>query len=405
MKVAITKETRPYEKRVAASPDTVKKMIALGLEPVVETGAGTAAAFPDAAYEAAGATIAKDAASACADAKLVLQVQRPQLGEGKADELAYLKPGTTLVAILSPLQNREDVEAYAKAGLTTFSMDLIPRITRAQSMDILSSQANLAGYKAVIEAAVEYGHAFPMMMTAAGTIPPARAVILGAGVAGLQAIATARRLGAIVSAFDVRAAAKEQVESLGATFIEVDAEAAKAAETSGGYAKEMSEDYQRRQREKLHEVLKKADIVICTAQIPGKKAPVLVTKEMVADMKPGSVIVDLAIESGGNAEGGTVGKVVTTKNGVKLVGYANMPSRIAADASALYAKNLLSFLGLIIDKETKGLKIDLADEIIKGTLVTRDGTIVHPALAAAEPAAPAAAPAEPVAPPPETPAT
>jgi NAD(P) transhydrogenase subunit alpha len=378
MKVAITKETRAHEKRVAASPETVKKMVALGLDVVIETGAGLAASFTDAAYEAAGAVIAKDAAAACAEAGLVLQVQRPQ-----PEGLAHLKPGTALVAILSAMQNPADVEAYAKAGLTTFSMDLIPRITRAQAMDVLSSQSNLAGYKAVVEAAAEYGHAFPMMMTAAGTIAPARAVIMGAGVAGLQAIATARRLGAIVQAFDVRAAAKEQVESLGASFIEVDAEAAKQAETAGGYAKEMSEDYQRRQREKIHEVLKKADIVICTAQIPGKKAPILVTKDMIADMKPGSVIVDLAIESGGNAEGGTLGKIVTTKNGVKLVGHANMPSRIAADASALYAKNIFAFLGLIIDKETKGLKIDTGDEIVKGTLVTRDGAIVHPALAPA----------------------
>ena len=377
MKVAITKETRPHEQRVAASPETVKKMIGLGLELVVETGAGLAAAYTDAAYEAAGATIAQDADAACDGAGLVLQVQRPQPGE-----LARLKPGTALVAILSPLQNPDDVKAYAKAGLTTFSMDLMPRITRAQSMDVLSSQANLAGYKAVIEAAVEYGHAFPMMMTAAGTIPPARAVIMGAGVAGLQAIATARRLGAIVQAFDVRAAAKEQVESLGASFIEVDPEAAKQAETAGGYAKEMDEAYQLKQRAKIHEVLKKADIVICTAQIPGKKAPVLVTAEMIADMKPGSVIVDLAIESGGNAEGGTVGEIVTTPNGVKLVGWANMPSRIAADASALYAKNLFAFLALVIDQDTKGLKIDLNDEIIKGTLVTRDGAIVHPALEA-----------------------
>ncbi|MEA2754315.1 MAG: H+-translocating transhydrogenase subunit alpha, partial [Aliidongia sp.] len=237
MKVAVTKETRAHELRVAASPETVKKMIALGLELVVETGAGLAAAFTDAAYVAAGATIAPDAATACAEAALVLCVQRPQ-----ADELALLKPGTALVGILSPMQNQDDVATYAEAGLTSFSMDLIPRITRAQSMDVLSSQSNLAGYKAVIEAAFEYGHAFPMMMTAAGTIAPARAVIMGAGVAGLQAIATARRLGAIVSAFDVRAAAKEQVESLGASFIEVDAEAAKQAETAGGYAKEMSED-------------------------------------------------------------------------------------------------------------------------------------------------------------------
>jgi NAD(P) transhydrogenase subunit alpha len=398
MKVAITKETRAHEKRVAASPDTVKKMIALGLDVVIEKDAGIAAAFTDAAYVAAGATIAADAAAAVTGAELVLKVQRPQLASDGLDELAGLKPGTTLVAILGALQNKPDVEAYAKAGITTFSMDLIPRITRAQSMDVLSSQANLAGYKAVIEAANEYGHAFPMMMTAAGTIPPARVTVMGAGVAGLQAIATARRLGAIVSAFDVRAVAKEQVESLGATFIEVDAEAAKAAETAGGYAKEMSADYQRLQRDRIHEVLKKADIVICTAQIPGKKAPVLVTKEMVADMKAGSVIVDLAIESGGNAEGGELGKIVTTPNGVKLVGHANMPSHIAADASALYAKNLLNFLGLIVDKETKGLKIDIADDIVKGTLVTQDGKIVHPALApAAEPAPTEPAPAAPAA--------
>ncbi|HLZ65372.1 MAG TPA: Re/Si-specific NAD(P)(+) transhydrogenase subunit alpha [Aliidongia sp.] len=395
MKVAITKETRAHEKRVAASPETVKKMIALGLEVVIEKDAGTAAAFTDAAYEAAGARIAADAAAATDGAELVLKVQRPQLAAEGVDELAGLKPGTALVAILGALQNRADVEAYAKAGITTFAMELIPRITRAQSMDVLSSQANLAGYKAVVEAATEYGHAFPMMMTAAGTIPPARVTVMGAGVAGLQAIATARRLGAIVSAFDVRAAAKEQVESLGASFIEVDPEAAKAAETAAGYAKEMSEDYQRRQREKIHEVLKKADLVICTALIPGKKAPVLVTKEMIADMKPGSVIVDLAIENGGNAEGGKLGKTVTTPNGVKLVGHANMPSRIAADASALYAKNLLNFLALIVDKETKGLKIDLADDIVKGTLVTRDGQIVHPALAPAEPVPSEPAPVEP----------
>jgi NAD(P) transhydrogenase subunit alpha len=396
MKVAIIKETRAHEKRVAASPETVKKIVALGLEVTVEKDAGTAASFTDAAYEAAGARIAADAAAAIDGAELVLKVQRPQLASEGTDELAGLKPGVALVAILGALQNRPDVEAYAKAGITTFSMDLIPRITRAQSMDVLSSQANLAGYKAVVEAATEYGHAFPMMMTAAGTIPPARVTVMGAGVAGLQAIATARRLGAIVSAFDVRAAAKEQVESLGASFIEVDAEAAKAAETAGGYAKEMSEDYQRRQRDKIHETLKKADIVICTALIPGKKAPVLVTKEMIADMKPGSVIVDLAIENGGNAEGGKFGKIVTTSNGVRLVGHANMPSRIAADASALYAKNILNFLSLIVDKETKGLKIDMADDIIKGTLVTRDGQIVHPALAPA-PASTEAPPAQPAA--------
>jgi len=370
MKVAITKETRAHEKRVAASPETVEKMIALGLEVAIEKDAGIAASFADAAYQAAGATIAPDAATAIAGAALVLKVQRPQRTPDGIDELAALKPGVTLVAILGALQNKADVEAYAKAGLTSFSMDLIPRIPRAQSMDVLSSQANLAGYKAVVEAAAEYGRAFPMMMTAAGTIPPARVMVIGAGAAGLQAIATARRLGAIVSAFDARSGAKERVESLGATFVEVAAQAAKAAEPSGGYV-----------RETIREVLKQIDIVICTAQIPGKQAPVLVTKEMIADMKPGSVIADLAIETGGNIEGGKPGKIVTTANGVKLIGHVNMPSHIAADASMLYAKNLLNFLRLIVDEETKGLKIDLADEIVKDTLVTRDGRIVHPALA------------------------
>ena len=295
-----------------------------------------------------------------------------------------LRRGTVLIAILQPGQHPDEVRAWAEAGLTTFAVDLMPRITRAQAMDVLSSQSNLAGYKAVIDAAAAYGHAFPMMMTAAGTVPPARVTVMGAGVAGLQAIATARRLGAIVSAFDVRAAAKEQVQSLGATFIEVDADA-KDAETAGGYAREMGEDYQRRQREKIHETLKKQDIVICTALIPGRTAPVLITSPMIADMKPGSVIVDLAAEAGGNAEGTRHGETVVTPNGVSIIGPANMPSEIAADASALYARNLVSFLGLIVDKDTKQLKLDLNDEIIKGTLITRDGAIVHPSFAPATP--------------------
>jgi NAD(P) transhydrogenase subunit alpha len=383
MKLAIPKETRPHETRVAASPDSVKRLVGLGLEVVVETGAGTAASFTDAAYQAAGATIAPSAAAAADGAAIVLKVQRPRLAAEGLDELAYLKPGTVLVAILGALQRKDDVAAYAAAGLTTFAMELMPRITRAQSMDVLSSQSNLAGYKAVVEAASAYGHAFPMMMTAAGTVPPARVVVMGAGVAGLQAIATAKRLGAIVSAFDVRAAAKEQVQSLGATFVEVDPDAAKDAETAGGYAKEMGEEYQRRQREKIHETVKKQDIVICTALIPGRPAPVLITKDMVADMKPGSVIVDLAAEAGGNTEGVKLGKTVTTANGVKLIGPANMAAQVATDASALYARNLFAFLGLIVDPKAQALKIDTGDEIIKGTLVTRDGAIVHPALAAA----------------------
>jgi H+-translocating NAD(P) transhydrogenase subunit alpha len=379
MKIAIPRERRKDEARVAASPDTAKRMVAMGLEVAVETGAGAGSAFPDSAYQTVGASIAPDQAAAFAGADIVLKVQRPLL-EGGVDELAGMKQGAVLIGMLQPLQHPQEVAAYARAGIAAFAMELIPRITRAQSMDVLSSQANLAGYRAVLDAAGEFGRAFPMMMTAAGTIPPTRVLVMGAGVAGLQAIATARRLGAIVSATDVRAAAKEQVESLGATFLTVDLEAMKAAETTTGYAKEMSEDFQRRQREHVHEALKKIDVVICTALIPGRKAPVLITAPMIADMKPGSVIVDLAVEQGGNVEGSRPGEVVTTANGVKLVGHANVPSRIAVDASQLYAKNLLNFLALIIDKD-KAVKIDPADEIIKGTLLTRDGAVVHPALA------------------------
>jgi H+-translocating NAD(P) transhydrogenase subunit alpha len=379
MKIAIPRERRKDEARVAASPDTAKRMVTMGLEVAVETGAGAGSAFPDSAYQTVGASIAPDQAAAFAGADIVLKVQRPLL-EGGVDELAGMKQGAVLIGMLQPLQHPQEVAAYARAGIAAFAMELIPRITRAQSMDVLSSQANLAGYRAVLDAAGEFGRAFPMMMTAAGTIPPTRVLVMGAGVAGLQAIATARRLGAIVSATDVRAAAKEQVESLGATFLTVDLEAMKAAETTTGYAKEMSEDFQRRQREHVHEALKKIDVVICTALIPGRKAPVLITAPMIADMKPGSVIVDLAVEQGGNVEGSRPGEVVTTANGVKLVGHANVPSRIAVDASQLYAKNLLNFLALIIDKD-KAVKIDAADEIIKGTLLTRDGAVVHPALA------------------------
>ena len=288
------------------------------------------------------------------------------------------------------MRHPEAVEAYARAGIAAFAMELLPRITRAQTMDVLSSQANLAGYKAALEAAEEFGRAFPMMMTAAGTIKAARVLVMGAGVAGLQAIATARRLGAIVSATDVRAAAKEQVESLGANFITVDEAAAGSAETAAGYAREMGEDYQRRQRDKIAEALRRTDVVICTALIPGRKAPVLLTEAMVAELAPGSVVVDLAVESGGNVEGSRPGEVVTTANGVKIIGHVNMPSRIAVDASQLYARNLFSFLALLIDPEGQ-LKIDTTDEIIKATLLTRDGAVVNPALAPSE-AADAAVP-------------
>jgi len=385
MKISIPKERRAHERRVAATPDTVKRLVGQGLEVVVESGAGEGTAFPDDAYRAAGATIAATAADALGAGDIVLKVQRP-LREGGTDELAAMKRGAVLIALLQPLQQPEDVKAYAAAGVTSFAMELIPRITRAQAMDVLSSQSNLAGYKAVIDAADEFGRAMPMMMTAAGTVAPARVLVMGAGVAGLQAIATARRLGAVVSATDVRLAAKEQVESLGASFLVVDIEAMKAMETAGGYAKEMGEDFARRQREHVTEALKKTDIVICTALIPGRKAPILITRDMVAAMRPGSIIIDLAVEQGGNCEGARFGETVVTENGVRIVGHANVPSRIAVDASQLYSRNLLSFLALIVDKE-KQLKIDTADEIVKATLITKDGAVVHPQLAPAAPSA------------------
>ena len=381
MKVAIIKERRPHERRVAASPDTVKHMAGMGLQIAVESGAGAEAYFSDDAYSAAGATIVPDAAAALSDADIVLKVQRPLLsGADGVNEVGLMKRGAALIGLLQPLRYPADTKAYAAAGLAAFAMELMPRITRAQTMDVLSSQANLAGYKAVLDAAAEFGRALPMMMTAAGTIKAARVLVMGAGVAGLQAIATARRLGAIVSATDVRAAAKEQVQSLGATFLTVDEEAMKAAETEGGYAREMGEDFQRRQREKVTETLRRTDIVICTALIPGRKAPILLTADMVAVMVPGSVIVDLAVESGGNVEGSRAGEIVTTANGVKIVGHINMAARVPVDASQLYARNLLAFLALLVDKEGH-LRIDTADEIVKAALLTLDGAIVNPALA------------------------
>jgi H+-translocating NAD(P) transhydrogenase subunit alpha len=383
MKVAVVKERRAFERRVAASPDTVKRMLGLRLEVVVESGAGEGACLSDAAFAAAGASIAADAATALNDADLILKVQRPLSGgeEGR-DEVSQLKRGAVLIGLLQPLRHPGDIEAYARAGISAFAIELLPRITRAQAMDALSSQANLAGYKAVLEAADEFGRAFPMMMTAAGTIKAARVLVMGAGVAGLQAIATARRLGAIVSATDVRAAAKEQVESLGASFVTVDEAALRSAETADGYAREMDEDFQRRQRAKIAEVLRRTDVVICTALIPGRKAPVLLTEAMVAELAEGSVIVDLAVDSGGNVEGSRPGEVVTTPNGVKIIGHINMPSRIAVDASQLYARNLLNFLTLLVDKDG-ALKIDMADEIVRATLLTENGAVVNPALSSA----------------------
>ena len=381
MKVAIPKERRAGELRVAASPETVKKLKGLGLDVVVESGAGLGSSITDAAYEAAGAAIAADAASALADADIVLKVERPLIAaEGGEDELALIRKGALLFAILNPYNSRDHVKAYADAGVNAFAMEFMPRITRAQVMDVLSSQANLAGYKAVVDAASEYGRAFPMMMTAAGTVPPARAFIMGVGVAGLQAIATAKRLGAIVSATDVRPAVKEQVQSLGGSFVAVENDEFKQAETAGGYAKEMSDDYKRQQAALVAEHIRKQDIVITTALIPGRKAPILVTAEHVASMKPGSVIIDLAVEQGGNVEGAKLGEVVTTANGVKIVGHVNYASRIAESASLLYAKNLLALLTSLHGKET-GVAVNWDDEIVKAIALTRDGAVVHPAFA------------------------
>jgi NAD(P) transhydrogenase subunit alpha len=382
MKISVVTERRPHERRVAASPDTVKRLVGQGHQILIEAGAGTASSYLDDAYRTAGGTVVSRE-QAFGEADILLKVQRPlAAGEGPVDEMALLRRGSVLVGMLSPLQQKQQVVAYAGAGVTAFAMELVPRITRAQTMDVLSSQANLAGYKAVLEAAATFGRAFPMMMTAAGTIAPARALVMGAGVAGLQAIATARRLGAIVSATDVRLAAKEQVESLGATFLVVDLEAMRQMETAGGYAKEAGEDFQRRQREHVAETLKKTDILVTTALIPGRRAPVLITKDMLGNMRPGSVVVDLAVEQGGNVEGAEYGKNVVTANGVTIMGPANLPSDIAVDASQLYARNLFAFLALIIGND-KNLAIDANDEIVKATLLTRDGAVVHPQMAGA----------------------
>jgi H+-translocating NAD(P) transhydrogenase subunit alpha len=369
MKVAVVAETDAGEPRVAAVPETVKKMIGLGAEVAVEPGAGVKSGVLDADYTAAGATVSADALNG---ADVVLQVRRPQ-----GAELSRVKKGAIVVAIMDPYGNDAALRAMADAGIVSFAMELLPRITRAQVMDVLSSQANLAGYRAVIDAAAEFGRALPMMMTAAGTVPATRVFVMGAGVAGLQAIATARRLGAIVTATDVRPAAKEQVESLGAKFIAVEDEEFKAAETAGGYAKEMSKEYQAKQAALVAEHIKKQDIVITTALIPGRPAPRLITSAMVTSMRPGSVVVDLAVERGGNVEGVSA-DAVSEQNGVKVVGYRNVPGRLAATASNLYAKNLYAFLEILIDKKTKALAVNWDDDIVKATALTRDGAIVHP---------------------------
>jgi len=369
MKVAVAAEVEAGEPRVAATPETIKKIIALGADVAVEPGAGIKSGIPDTEYSAAGATVAADAVSG---ADIVLKVRRPQTAE-----VARYKRGAIVIGIMDPYGHDDALRAIADAGLIAFAMELLPRITRAQVMDVLSSQANLAGYRAVIDAASEYGRALPMMMTAAGTVPATKVFVMGAGVAGLQAIATARRLGAIVTATDVRPAAKEQVESLGAKFIAVEDEEFKAAETAGGYAKEMSKEYQAKQAALVADHIKKQDIVITTALIPGRPAPRLISKDMVASMRLGSVIVDLAIERGGNVEGVKADGVIET-GGAKIVGYSNVPGRLAATASSLYAKNLLAFLDVLIDKKTKALSINWDDDIVKATALTRDGAVVHP---------------------------
>ena len=369
MKIAVAAEVEAGEPRVAATPETVKKITGLGAAVAVEPGAGLKSGILDADYTAAGATISRDALK---DADIVLKVRRPN-----PVELAQLKRGTIVIAIMDPYGHDDALQALAAAGVIAFAMELLPRITRAQVMDVLSSQANLAGYRAVIDAAAEYGRALPMMMTAAGTVPATKVFVMGAGVAGLQAIATARRLGAVVTATDVRPAAKEQVESLGAKFIAVEDEEFKAAETAGGYAKEMSKEYQAKQAALVADHIKKQDIVITTALIPGRPAPRLISKEMVASMRPGSVIVDLAVERGGNVEG-VEPDAIAEVGGVKIIGYSNVPGRLAATASSLYAKNLYAFLEILIDKKTKALSINWDDDIVKATALTRDGAIIHP---------------------------
>ena len=373
MRIAVPTETTSAETRVAATPETVKKFMALGAEVCVQAGAGLSSGIPDADFAAAGASIVKTVKDTLKDADIALKVRRPV-----GAELKLYKNGAMVFAAMDPYGNEADVSAMAEAGISGFAMEFMPRITRAQVMDVLSSQANLAGYRAVVDAAGEYGRAFPMMMTAAGTVPAARVFIMGVGVAGLQAIATARRMGAIVTATDVRPATKEQVESLGAKFIAVEDEEFKAAETSGGYAKEMSKDYQAKQAALVATHIAKQDIVITTALIPGRPAPKLVLADMVAAMRAGSVIIDLAVERGGNVEGAKAGEIVTTANGVKIVGHNNVPGRLAATASALYARNLYAFIETMIDKPNKALAPKWDDELLKATCMTRDGAVVHP---------------------------
>jgi H+-translocating NAD(P) transhydrogenase subunit alpha len=387
MKIAIVDESSQGEPRVAASVETVKKYAALGATISIQSGAGLESGISDAELKAAGAVIVKTAADALKDTDILLKVKRPI-----DSEIKQLKKGAFAISIMDPHGNEAALKSLASAGISAFAMEFMPRITRAQVMDVLSSQANLAGYRAVIDGSGLYGRAMPMMMTAAGTVPAAKVFIMGVGVAGLQAIATARRLGAVVTATDVRPATKEQVESLGAKFLAVEDDEFKQAQTAGGYAKEMSKEYQAKQAELVASHIAKQDIVITTALIPGRPAPKLVSKAMVDSMRAGSVLVDLAVERGGNVEGAKFGEVVTTAGGVKIAGFANLPGRMAATASMLYAKNLFSFIETMIDKAEKKIAVNWDDELVKATLLTRDGIIVHPHFSAKPAAEKATAP-------------
>ncbi len=380
MKIAVMKERRADERRVAATPETVRKFVNLGVEVVVEAGAGIYAHISDNDFQEAGAAIAADAAATLAGADVILKVRRPIMpDEEGSDELAPMRAGQALIAMLNPLIRRADCDAYAAAGIDAYAMEFMPRISRAQGMDVLSSQANLAGYKAVLDATEEFDRALPMMMTAAGTIAPAKVFVMGAGVAGLQAIATARRLGAVVSATDVRPVAREQVQSLGANFVMVEDDETAQAETDEGYAKEMSAAYQKKQAALIAETIARQDIIICTALIPGRPAPVLVGEAMVASMKPGSVIVDLAVENGGNCALSEMGRVVEV-NGVKIIGHSNFPARLPIDASNLYARNLFNFMSPHIAGENGTLSFDFEDETVSGVCLTQDGAVIHPLL-------------------------
>jgi NAD(P) transhydrogenase subunit alpha len=371
MRLAVLKERRDAETRVAATPDTIKKLIGLGLTVAVEAGAGATASISDADFAAAGAEIAPDAAAALSGAGIVFAVQTPN-----PEERALIPRGALLVCIAGAFADPDLVPSMASAGIDAAAMELLPRITRAQSMDVLSSQANLAGYRAVVESATTFQRGFPMMMTAAGTVPPARVFVIGAGVAGLQAIATARRLGAIVSATDVRPAAKEEIKSLGATFVGV--EDAETAGQTGAYAREMTDAFRQKQAELMATTVAKNDIIICTALVMGRKAPVIVTQPMVDSMRAGSVIIDLAAEAGGNCAATVPGQSTTTANGVTILGFNNWPGRIPVASSSLYARNLLTFLTTFWDKDSNAPKLPETDDIIKGVMLTRGGSVVHP---------------------------